>query len=90
MTTINPRRPLDDDDPDGSQESDKDFVANNLDACVAWLKAQTGEDGERGRDMVRVRVLEDAADIAERRPLTTFEISGIREAARYLRTRHKA
>lgn len=40
---ITPRRPLDDDKPDGYLESDRDFVANNFDACVAFLKAATGE-----------------------------------------------
>lgn len=35
---INPRRPLDDDNPSGYLESDKDFVKNNFEACVAYLE----------------------------------------------------
>ena len=38
---ITPRRPLDDDQPKGYRESDKDFVLNNLDACVTLLEAMT-------------------------------------------------
>lgn len=33
---LNPRRPLDDEHPDGYAESDRDYVENNLDAAV-WL-----------------------------------------------------
>lgn len=33
-----PRRPLDDDDPDGYFESDRDFVLNNLEWCVEQLE----------------------------------------------------
>jgi hypothetical protein len=88
--TITPRRPLNDDEPDGYLESDRDFVQNNFEACLAWLKEQTGEDGNKAKDEVRARGLEEAANIAEMRPLGTWEISTIREAARYLRGRHKA
>jgi len=35
---IKPRRPLDDDQPDGYQESDRDFVFNNLKVCVSFLE----------------------------------------------------
>ncbi len=35
---IKPRRPLDDDVPDGYLESDKDFVLNNIEACIAFLE----------------------------------------------------
>jgi hypothetical protein len=31
---IKPRRPYEDDKPDGYLESDMDFVANNFDLCV--------------------------------------------------------
>jgi hypothetical protein len=34
---INPRRPLDPEHPNGYTESDKDFVLNNLTACVWFL-----------------------------------------------------
>ncbi len=34
---ITPRRPLDDDKPNGYQESDKDYVLNNIAACVMLL-----------------------------------------------------
>lgn len=35
--TYNPRRPLDDDAPDGYRESDRDYVLNNLELAVALL-----------------------------------------------------
>jgi hypothetical protein len=35
---IIPRRLLDDDNPDGYLESDKDFVLNNIDTCLAFLE----------------------------------------------------
>ena len=35
---IKPRRLLDDDNPDGYLESDKDFVLNNIDTCIAFLE----------------------------------------------------
>lgn len=38
MTKIKPRRPLDNDNPDGYLESDKDFVLNNIEACIAFLE----------------------------------------------------
>lgn len=34
-----PRRPLDDDNPSGYLESDRDFVLNNIDACVWFLES---------------------------------------------------
>lgn len=37
--TFKPRRPYDDAEPEGYQESDQDFVNNNLDLCVAFLGA---------------------------------------------------
>lgn len=37
---VTPRRPLDDSNPGGYKESDKDFVLNNLEACVAFLEAK--------------------------------------------------
>ena len=33
-----PRRLLDDDNPDGYLESDKDFVLNNIETCVIFLE----------------------------------------------------
>jgi hypothetical protein len=33
-----PRRPLDDDDPDGYLESDNDFVLNNIEAALWFLE----------------------------------------------------
>lgn len=33
-----PRRPLDDAEPDGYMEGDRDFVLNNLDWCVQQLE----------------------------------------------------
>ena len=33
-----PRRLLDDDNPDGYLESDKDFVLNNIETCVTFLE----------------------------------------------------
>lgn len=36
---IKPRRPFDDDCPEGYLESDRDFVDNNLEACVSFLEA---------------------------------------------------
>lgn len=36
-----PRRPLDADKPDGYLESDRDWVLNNLDWCVAKLEEAT-------------------------------------------------
>ncbi len=38
---IIPRRPFYDNLPDGLEESDKDFVANNFDVCVAFLEENT-------------------------------------------------
>jgi hypothetical protein len=38
--TIYPRRPYDDEKPDGYMESDKDFVLNNLDAAVELLERE--------------------------------------------------
>ncbi len=37
---IIPRRPLDDDNPGGYLESDKDFALNNIHACVAFLERE--------------------------------------------------
>ena len=36
-----PRRLLDDDNPDGYLESDKDFVLNNIETCVVFLERKT-------------------------------------------------
>jgi hypothetical protein len=33
-----PRRPYDDDQPDGYMESDRDFVENNFDLCMRLLE----------------------------------------------------
>ena len=33
-----PRRPFDDDTPEGLLESDQDFVLNNLEICVQYLE----------------------------------------------------
>ena len=35
---IIPRRPFEDEKPDGYLESDQDFVKNNFDACVWFLE----------------------------------------------------
>lgn len=35
---VQPRRPYIDDEPDGYQESDRDFCENNMDACVWFLE----------------------------------------------------
>ena len=35
---FNKRRPLDDDQPDGYMESDRDFVNNNIELCVKILE----------------------------------------------------
>ena len=52
---MNPRRPLNDAEPDGYQESDRDYVLNNLDLAVRLLDAYDqhqssllapGEDGQ--------------------------------------------
>lgn len=40
---VNPRRPLDDHIPKSYMESDKDFVLNNLEACVAYLERQLNQ-----------------------------------------------
>ncbi len=37
---IEPRRLLDDDNPHGYLESDKDFALNNIHACVAFLERE--------------------------------------------------
>jgi len=39
LDELNSRRPLDDDDPKGDQESDKDYVLNNVELCV-WMLDQ--------------------------------------------------
>ncbi|MFW9871715.1 MAG: hypothetical protein ACFFG0_01345 [Candidatus Thorarchaeota archaeon] len=39
---IKKRRPLDDDNPDGYQESDKDFVENNINAVLWFLERMGG------------------------------------------------
>lgn len=36
--SFNPRRPLEDDYPDSYMESDRDFVANNFELCVWFLR----------------------------------------------------
>lgn len=33
-----PRRPYDDNEPDGYMESDKDFLDNNLELCLRFLQ----------------------------------------------------
>lgn len=38
MPAVNPRRPWDDAEPEGYQESDNDFIANNIDACAWFLE----------------------------------------------------
>jgi len=40
---LKPRRPYDDETPLGYLESDKDFVLNNLEACV-WFLQDRGMD----------------------------------------------
>lgn len=51
MTQPTPRRSLDDNYPDGYLESDRDFVLNNIDWCVAkldqWFEDNTEEAIER-------------------------------------------
>lgn len=47
---VTPRRPLDDDSPKGYQESDKDFILNNLEAAVFLL-----ENIEDIKNMIRER-----------------------------------
>ncbi len=42
-----PRRPLDDDDPDGYLESDEDWILNNQDAVLAWMTSQCGDESAR-------------------------------------------
>lgn len=42
---ITPRRPLDDDRPDGLLESDQDFVLNNLNAAVEFLEGTSQPPG---------------------------------------------
>lgn len=39
-----PRRLLDDNNPDGYLESDKDFVLNNIETCVVFLERKTYEE----------------------------------------------
>lgn len=39
-TAIIPRAPLDDDNPDGYMESDRDFVMKNIDAAVELLERE--------------------------------------------------
>jgi hypothetical protein len=39
LNELNSRRPLDDDNPDGYNESDKDYVLNNIKLCV-WMLDQ--------------------------------------------------
>jgi hypothetical protein len=48
LAQIEPRRPLNDDEPDGYLESDIDWVRNNLTKLVAIMEmapALTGKDG---------------------------------------------
>jgi len=42
MVEIKPRRLLNDDNPDGYLESDKDFVLNNITACLIFLEQELG------------------------------------------------
>jgi len=44
---INSRRPYDDDNPDGYLESDKDFVLNNIDACLQFLESNNDLEERR-------------------------------------------
>lgn len=39
-TAIIPREPLDDDNPDGYMESDRDFVVKNIDVAVELLERE--------------------------------------------------
>lgn len=39
-----PRRPADDDDPDGYLESDNDWIANNQEAVLEWMTSQCGDE----------------------------------------------
>ena len=41
MNEFRPRQPLDDNNPDGYRESDKDYVLKNIDLCVCMLDAYT-------------------------------------------------
>jgi len=41
---IHPRRPLDDDNPDGYLESDQDFVLNNLEVAVELLEKELNKE----------------------------------------------
>ena len=38
MPPVTPRRPYLEDGPEGYREGDRDFVLNNLDACVWFLE----------------------------------------------------
>lgn len=37
MPRVKPRQPYEDDRPNGYMESDRDYMENNLDACVWFL-----------------------------------------------------
>lgn len=47
MSDFNPRRPYDDDQPDGMEESDRDYLSNNNDLAVALLDAVGSDAGMR-------------------------------------------
>lgn len=63
---INPRRPLDDDEPDGYLESDRDWVDNNFDAVIEFLE-------NHGHTGLNWRPIEEVGD--EIRPLFLFSPS---------------
>lgn len=46
MPKVSPRRPLDDDKPDGYLESDRDYVQNNMEAAVWFLDNRDALQGE--------------------------------------------
>jgi hypothetical protein len=56
MKKITPRRPLDDDRPDGYLESDRDFVMNNIEAAVELLERELGDktltEKEKAKEVV--------------------------------------
>lgn len=51
------RRPLDDDDPKGYQESDRDFAENNIELVAAFLNAHKPES-----DLLSVNELDRVGD----------------------------
>lgn len=52
---IKPRRPLDDDNPDGYLESDDDWIANNREVVLSFLNSASPLPALSREDLINIR-----------------------------------